>query len=97
MGGRSVLIAVNDVAFVPGTAFEFGVVEVLRLLGVLSTIGVDLFGWGQHLVEVGLFVGLCHGVEVPQGAGRESGVWRILTRCLAPGGGGMSVGTSTSR
>jgi hypothetical protein len=58
------MIAVNDLAFVLRTAIEFGVVEVLCLVGVLSAVRVDLLGGRHQCGEVRLFDGVRHGVAV---------------------------------
>jgi hypothetical protein len=61
------MIAVNDLAFVLRTAIEFGVVEMLCLIGVLSAVRVDLLGGRHHVGEVRLFDGVRHGVAVHTG------------------------------
>lgn len=68
------MIAVNDLAFVLRTAIEFGVVEMLCLVGVLSAVRVDLLGERHQVAGVRLFDGAGYGVAVHiGGAGTNRG------------------------
>ena len=50
----------HDLALVLGAPFEFVGVEVFRLLGVLTVVGVCLFRRHHHVVQVWSIV-WCHG------------------------------------
>jgi hypothetical protein len=73
---RPAMIAVNDLAFVLRTATEFGVVEMLCLVGVLSAVRMDLLGGRHHVARSGLVDGVRDGVAVhTEGVPTNRGWW----------------------
>lgn len=86
----------DDPAFMPSAAIEFGVVKVFCLLGVLSAVWVDLLGRRHHVVEVGLLVGLRDGVAVPRRRGNESCSAAVRGGTFSPLRPGHFGRTSTS-